>query len=65
MIKIETRAEEKRELDISVICKIEMEGKRYMLISELASIITTIEERYPGIIGGALQLMIDKEKGRV
>ena len=64
MIKIETRSEVKGKDDVSANCRLEVKGERYVVVSELAAILTTIEDVYPEMIGDALQLMLDKEMSR-
>ena len=65
MIKIVAKTEVIDKNKVSGTCDVEIEGKGYTIVCELASILTTIEKKCPGIIGDALQLMIHKERGRV
>ena len=65
MIEIVTSSELSNEGKIHTKCKIKrMSGKYSLVTAEVACMIDTIESEFPGMIGEALQLMIEDARGR-
>lgn len=60
MIKINAKSEVMENGINNVKTDLHVDGRRCTITCELAGMLSTIEDAYPGMIGDALQLMIAK-----
>lgn len=63
MIKIEATATSFNKDCVNVRCKIKsIRGERGIVTAELATMLETIDKNFPGMLGDALDLLIEKAK---